>query len=153
MDEPTKNKPCIKCGSFRRYPPRPGTKTGACIDCSNARAKKWEHTNKERVKEIQASYKVRNIETWKKSKQKSAEKERKLNPVKIQARMEVKLAIEKGLLPSLLNCNCFICKKPAKDYHHENYNEPLNVIPLCRYCHVKRHRQIKKESIEPCAAE
>jgi hypothetical protein len=152
MDEPTKNKPCIKCGSLRRYPPRPGTKTGACIDCCNARNKKWEHKNKERIKEIQTSYKTRNIETWKKSKQKSAEKERRLNPVKTQARMAVKSAIEKGILPKLSTCVCLDCKKPASDYHHENYDEPLTVIPLCRYCHIKRHRQIKKESVEPCVA-
>ena len=133
-------KPCIKCGSTRRYPPRPGTKTGACIDCSNARGKRWEHKNKERVKEVQLSYKARNLETWKKSKRKSVAKERKNNPEKTKARKEVHAAIRKGILLPISQCVCKDCGVTACDYHHENYLLPLEVVPLCRGCHIKRHK-------------
>ena len=133
-------KPCIKCGSARRYPPRPGTKTGACIDCSNARVKRWEHKNKERVKEVQLSYKARNLETWKESKRKSVAKERKNNPEKTKARKEVHAAIKKGILLPITQCACKDCGVTACDYHHENYLLPLEVVPLCRGCHIKRHK-------------
>ena len=133
-------KPCIKCGSTRRYPPRPGRKTGACIDCTNARVKRWEDKNKKRVKEVQLSYKTRNLETWKESKRKSSAKERTRNPEKIKARKEVSDAIKKGILLPVSQCVCKDCGVTARDYHHENYSLPLEVVPLCRYCHIKRHK-------------
>ena len=133
-------KPCIKCGSTRRYPPRPGTKTGACIDCANARGKKWEDKNKERVKEVQLSYKMRNLETWKESKRKSVAKERKNNPRKIEARKQVHDAVKKGIILPVSQCICKDCGVTARDYHHENYLLPLEVVPLCRGCHIKRHK-------------
>jgi hypothetical protein len=30
--------------------------------------------------------------------------------------------------------------------HHENYDEPLNVMWLCQPCHKQRHKEIKAES-------
>ena len=140
MATETQVKPCIKCGSTRRYPPRPGRKTGACIDCSNARNKRWEHKNKERVKEVQLSYKMRNLGTWKESKRKSAAKERKNNPEKTNAREQVRDAVKKGILLPISQCVCKDCGVTACDYHHENYSFPLEVVPLCRGCHIKRHR-------------
>lgn len=132
-------KPCIKCGSTRRYPPRPGTKTGACIDCSNARNKRWEDKNKERIKQVQMFYKTRNLETWKESKRKSADKERKNKPEKIKARLAVRDAIRKGIILPVSECICKDCGVTACDYHHEDYLFPLEVVPLCRGCHTKRH--------------
>jgi hypothetical protein len=142
-DTESQIKPCIKCGSIRRYPPRPGTKTGACIDCANARNKRWEDKNKERVKEVQLLYKMRNLETWKKTKRNSAAKERKSNPEKIKARNQVHDAIRKGILLPVSQCSCKDCGVTACDYHHENYLLPLEVIPLCRGCHILRHKKKK----------
>lgn len=133
-------KPCVKCGSTRRYPPRPGTKTGACIDCANARNKRWENKNKERTKEVQLSYKSRNLETWKESKRRSVAKERKNNPEKIEARKQVYNAVKKGIILPVSQCVCKDCGATARDYHHENYSLPLEVVPLCRDCHIKRHK-------------
>lgn len=143
MDKNMTSKPCVKCGSSRRYPPRPGTKTGACIDCANARGKKWERKNTERVKEIQLNYKNNNIDTWLKSKRNSANKERIVNPEKTKARCEVRNAIRlKTILPAG-KCLCLDCGITAKDYHHEDYQKPLEVIPLCRKCHIARHKNLK----------
>ena len=142
-DKQAKNKPCIKCGSLRRYPPRPGTKTGACIDCANARNKRWEDENKERVKEVQLLYKMRNLETWKETKRNSAAKERKSNSEKIKARRQVRDAIKRGILLPVSQCSCKDCGVTACDYHHENYLLPLEVIPLCRGCHTLRHKKKK----------
>lgn len=143
MDKNITNKPCIKCGSFRRYPPRPGTKTGACIDCANARGKKWERKNPERVKEVQLNYKNNNIDTWLKSKRNSANKERTISPEKTNARREVRNAVRLKIIPAIDECLCLDCGITAKDYHHEDYQKPLEVIPLCRKCHIARHRNLK----------
>ncbi len=140
-------KPCIKCGSIRRYPPRPGTRTGACVDCANARNKRWENKNKERVKEVQLSYKMRNLETWKESKRNSAAKERKNNSEKTKARRQVRDAIREGILLPVSQCVCQDCGVTACDYHHENYLLPLDVVPLCRYCHIRRHKTCELSKI------
>ncbi len=149
MEKQNEIKPCIKCGGTRRYPPRPGTKTGACIDCSNARNKRWEENNKARVKEIQQAYKERDIENWKKIKCRSAEKERKIRSQETKARNEVNNAIKKGLIKPVSECSCSDCNAKAKDYHHEDYSKPLDVVPLCRMCHIARHKN-KRKSVEPC---
>ena len=141
-------KPCINCGSIRRYPPRSSYKTGACVDCANKRSKRWEEKNKERVKEVQLLYKERNIETWKKSKCKSASKERNKNPDKTKARLEVKKAIQKEMLLPISKCFCIDCGTIACDYHHENYLFPLEVVPLCRSCHIKRHKTCKPNKVK-----
>jgi len=30
-----------------------------------------------------------------------------------------------------------------QERHHENYNNPLNVVLLCRKCHILRHKSIE----------
>ena len=132
-------KPCVKCGSTRRAKPRPGTKTGHCIDCANARSKKWEKNNRERVKEVQINYKKNNLETWKASKIRSTNKERVKKPVEYKARQIIRAAVTRGDLPRVATCDCIDCGIQAVDYHHEDYSKPLEVEPLCRMCHIKRH--------------
>ena len=133
-------KPCVKCGSTRRYPPRPGTKTGACIDCANARSKKWEKKHSQRVKEIQRKYKKNNLETWKESKIKSRNKYKAENPDKNKAHRTVANAVKAGKLPRASTLTCVDCNQTAAQcYHHEDYEKPLDVVALCRDCHAKRH--------------
>ena len=139
MDTTSTIKPCKKCGGTRRYQPRPGTKTGACIDCANARSKRWEQNNRDRVKEIQQRYKQNNLETWKASKIKSRKKEALKKPVETKARRIVRHAVRRGDLPKVSTCTCADCGVQAREYHHEDYSKPLEVVPLCRGCHIKRH--------------
>jgi hypothetical protein len=51
----------------------------------------------------------------------------------------VRDAITRGDLPKVSTCTCEDCKVQAQDYHHEDYSKPLDVVPLCRKCHIKRH--------------
>jgi hypothetical protein len=83
---------------------------------------------------------MRNLETWKESKRKSVAKERKNNPRKIEARKQVHDAVKKGIILPVSQCICKDCGVTARDYHHENYLLPLEVVPLCRGCHIKRHK-------------
>lgn len=34
---------------------------------------------------------------------------------------------------------CQDCGGSAVDLHHEDYERPLDVVPLCEGCHFKRH--------------
>lgn len=47
-------------------------------------------------------------------------------------------AIRHGELPKAKNCTCVDCGKPAFDYDHRDYLEPLNVVPVCRGCNQRR---------------
>lgn len=132
MENQKSNKPCIKCGSTKRYPAPPGRKVGQCIKCQQQRYEK----NKEHI--------LNNVSDWQKqnkAKVKNNKTEwKKRNPEKVRAHSKVKKAIEKGFLSPLNECICIDCGKEAKEYHHEDYSKPLDVIPVCISCHNLRHK-------------
>lgn len=35
---------------------------------------------------------------------------------------------------------CLVCGSENSQMHHKNYNEPLNIVWLCRSCHLKVHK-------------
>lgn len=41
------------------------------------------------------------------------------------------------------------CKTTKKDNHHYNYNRPLEVVRLCRSCHVKEHHRLQLSAASP----
>lgn len=53
--------------------------------------------------------------------------------------------IEQSTVPSASGATCYLCASGQQvethhvDFHHENDN-PANLIPLCRSCHVTVHR-------------
>jgi hypothetical protein len=134
-DSSVDTQPCRKCGSTRRYKPRPGRKLGACIDCANTSSKRWKERNPDRNKELQRQWRKKNPE-------KSAEimcRWRDNHPNKLNAHIAVNAAVRKGELPPATDCVCADCGCQATEYHHEDYSKPLEVIPLCREHHVARH--------------
>lgn len=40
------------------------------------------------------------------------------------------------------------CKSKMKINHHPDYNKPLEVVKMCRSCHVFEHISLKKEACE-----
>ena len=40
---------------------------------------------------------------------------------------------------------CFICDAPKAEMHHENYDNPLEVLWLCRSCHVEHHVKAREQ--------
>ena len=50
--------------------------------------------------------------------------------------------------PSLGPFPCVRCGAKAHG-HHENYDKPLEVVWLCPLHHKQRHKEMKKEGIEP----
>lgn len=64
---------------------------------------------------------------------------RKRNPDKAAARHAIRQAKKSGKIPPASTLPCAKCGKQANGYHHHQGYAPenhLNVIPLCKPCHV-----------------
>ena len=78
----------------------------------------------------------------KEKRRRDAARERKASPLKVKARKSTYNAIQRGVLPQVSTCICIDCSAQAQEYHHEDYRKPLDVIPLCRKCHIQRHKTL-----------
>lgn len=150
------NKPCVKCGSTERYKPKPGQKLGRCKACHKTRNKAWSKANPEKNRAYGKVWRKANPEKYqakvKAWQQANPEKERvrikawhKANPKKRAAHLAVKNAVRQGGLSRVSTCDCVDCGIQAAEYHHEDYNKPLEVVALCKKCHVKRHHPSTNE--------
>lgn len=60
------------------------------------------------------------------------------NKNKVHAKRKLNNAIEHGTIRRGL---CVCCGRSENvDGHHEDYSKPLDVIWMCRSCHMKHHR-------------
>lgn len=57
---------------------------------------------------------------------------------KDEAMGEVMLAIQAGDLPPATQCACADCGCNAVEYEHRDYGRPLDVVPICRSCNLRR---------------
>lgn len=86
------------------------------------------------------------------------DKERTKNPERIKALAEVTRlwrhedkrrsachsAVARALKSGkLIRLSCSRCNEVKSLAHHENYDEPLNVVWLCQPCHKERHKELK----------
>jgi hypothetical protein len=39
---------------------------------------------------------------------------------------------------------CSVCSNPIVEAHHEDYSKPLDIIWLCKVCHIKKHKTENK---------
>ena len=53
-------------------------------------------------------------------------------------------AIRAGKIEPPYYMNCADCGYSPCEYHHPDYSDMMLVIPLCRACHKRRHRQEAK---------
>ena len=90
----------------------------------------WRRKNGDKVKE----YRVRNS----KSSAESRAKWRINNKNKVLAENKLNRAVKHGLI--LRQPLCSVCFRETKtEAHHPDYGKPLDVIWLCRDCHVLLH--------------
>lgn len=59
-----------------------------------------------------------------------------------RAHNAVARAIKKGLL---VFSPCIKCGEKKSVAHHEDYDQPLDVVWLCQPCHRQRHKEIRKQ--------
>lgn len=121
-----------------------------CKACSLAKARIYYQSNSEAIKERSRKWRLENTEQhrqyskqWKEEhpqeKQEATDLYRTRHPEKNKAHKAVQRAIERGELVRVSNLVCVDCGKQAQEYHHPDYSKPLEVFPLCRVCHNKRH--------------
>ena len=63
----------------------------------------------------------------------------KRNRSKRNAHGMVYWATERGHIPKAAELNCEKCDEKATDYHHDDYERPMDVRPLCARCHALLH--------------
>jgi hypothetical protein len=56
----------------------------------------------------------------------------------VAAIKEVRKAIARGDLKPAKGQPCVDCGKDARDLEHRDYTMPLDVVPVCRSCNLKR---------------
>jgi formylmethanofuran dehydrogenase subunit E len=99
----------------------------------------WRDNNRERVRELSRAWKMNN-------KEKTAENNRASiarNPGHHSARSKVNTAIMNGTIIKPVECEQCGGVGPIEG-HHEDYSRQLDVVWLCRPCHAKRHRELRK---------
>jgi len=127
-------KPCKNCGSTLRY-----IKCNHCVLCMRKRIQKWAKNNPEKKDAHRRKYYRNNRKRFLQYKKEYSS----TNKEKIAAQVKIGCEVSAGRMANPQSLSCADCGKTAKDYHHESYakKDHLNVIPLCRSCHVNRHKQ------------
>lgn len=132
-----------------------------CKCCVNKKNKEWANNNRERVNQHKRNYRDNNKEKADESKQKWLSKNKnhhkdyykrnrekliertkerfRLNPIKVSARAAVTYAIKAGNI--IKPDQCELCERHARlEAHHCDYSKKLDVMWICRKCHVDWHK-------------
>ena len=110
-----------------------------------ARSNAYYKANQERLDNERKKRRLKNIETEK------AKADARRKPEQVKAHNSVKHAVAKGDLPRVKTCTCADCGVQAEEYHHPDYSKPLWVVPLCKACHVRRHKKGETVVASPLA--
>ena len=104
--------------------------------------KKWRGKNKEKIQRSDIKWRKENPEKYKLTSRKANKRYRQKNPKRYAARSMVYHAIELGILERPNHCES--CEKICftEAHHHRGYNADhcLDVLWLCKKCHVKKHK-------------
>ncbi len=120
--------------------------------------KKYRETHKEIIKSVwKIWYRDRNQDQIQKTREiarnfRKTEKAKtwqiqykKREEVRILANTTLNNAVRDGKLVRPKNCS--ICDREGKiEGHHANYDKPLEVVWVCKECHVMIHKNLKKET-------
>lgn len=63
------------------------------------------------------------------------------NKEKYAAHSKVNWAVRRGELQPISKCTCSRCGAQARHYHHDSYDRPLDVTPVCSTCHKLIHME------------
>lgn len=155
-----KEKKCFKCGKikplsdFYKHPQMADGHINKCKDCNKKDVQENYSKNIDHFKEydknramlphrVKAREEYQKTDAGKESLYKSTKKYRKNNPEKYKAHLIINSLIKSGKI--IKPTECSMCGKKSKliHGHHEDYNEPLDVIWVCPSCHYKIHHKYK----------
>ena len=142
------SKKCFKCQAvklltdFYKHPTMPDGYVNKCKECNKQdvlkhrlknidRVREYDRVRSKNVERMKVAYEISNV--W-----------RKADKRRTKCHNAVKRAIQNG---TLIRMPCIKCNAEKSLAHHENYDEPLNVIWLCQPCHKQRHKEIEKEPL------
>jgi len=89
-----------------------------------ARDRRWREANPERTRERTRRY-------------------REAHNEKRVAHWKVGEAVQRGELQPIHERVCVRCGVQAEHYHHDSYDRPLDVTPVCSRCHNLIHLELK----------
>ena len=137
-------KTCFKCNvqkpltEFYKHPAMADGYLNKCKSCNKTDSLEHRNANIKKVRayDRERSKHPHRVELHKEQTKmwRSADKRRN------QCHNAVARAIKSGELTRL---PCIRCGETKSLAHHENYDEPLNVVWLCQPCHKQRHKEIK----------
>jgi hypothetical protein len=136
-------KRCFKChlvlplDAFYRHPMMGDGHLGKCKEC----AKRDVTENRRKRAEQYSEYDRRRYQepTRRAYMQSLAKEHARKNPEKHAARRIAGNAIKCG---RLVRQPCVECRNQKSEAHHPDYSKPLEVVWLCRRCHMARHRKV-----------
>jgi hypothetical protein len=107
-----------------------------CKPCGAAqdRQRRLDNTEKYREKDKR---RYQNHTERKKVYKRLADKKKK-HPERVRAKQKLKYYMKSGKIIKPTSCNVCHKERPI-DGHHEDYNDPLGIIWLCKPCHTKHH--------------
>ena len=101
----------------------------------------YNEKNKDKKRSAREKYKKRFPHKVKRMMQEATRKYIEKNPEKRDAYIKVYCAIKKGTIKKEACKNCGSLTDLMA--HHEDYNKPLEVIWLCRTCHILEHKILR----------
>lgn len=105
----------------------------------NKRDRDYYYENREKMKEYHRQYSKENREIMNKSTNEFYKK----HPEKLKAKNILNQAIQKGEITRPTQCACCGCSSTGIEGHHHDYSKPLDVVWLCRGCHIEEHNKIR----------
>lgn len=136
-------KVCFKCGEtkplyqFYKHPAMGDGHLNKCKECAkkdvaeNYRVKRKQYAEYEHERFKTPERKVMVAQYQR--------KRRKQNPKKYIANSAVSNAVRDGRITKPDKCS--ECSAPKPQAHHPDYSKPLEVVWLCRSCHLKHHKK------------
>lgn len=149
-------KTCKLCGIEKEYEEFPRHKSykdgyySRCKKCNYALEKKWRQENQDKKREIRTRYRSKSREKireqdrefYKAHKEKRKEyqlKDAHENRHKQECYIQYRKAIRDGILVRSSVCQICSAENCKIDGHHHDYSKPLDVIWICKGCHMKIH--------------
>jgi hypothetical protein len=154
-------KVCKLCGIEKEYEKFPRHSSYAdgyysrCKECNYALEKKWRQNNQGKKREIRARYREANREKIREDDKKFYEENtdkrcqyqknhKSENAYKWECYKVYNKAINNGELVRSKKCQICSSKKGKMDGHHHDYSKPLDVIWVCKECHMLIHAKINR---------